>query len=148
MAQIRASRFSEDVRETVVYMMRKSRSGDELWLATESLQVIVGRPGYTRKRPLGKGTRRLASGKTITVKYGPCNRISRRTMQKRIDKAVAEGAIELILADNKWAELPDGSKEFRRSATYRILRENLVARETYEEWNAKKQASKKAARAA
>lgn len=153
--QIRASRFSEDVRELVVSMMRKSRSGEELWLAIEGLRVIVGRPNYTRRAgPTGR--RKLRNGRVIEVKYGPCDRISRRTVQKRLAKALEEQAIQRTYPENscvtclgkgraRCSHAAGEYHDFRRSATYAPLVENWTPRETWEQWNVKRQAERKTA---
>ncbi len=142
--KVRASRFSQDVIDTVVCLMKNNPAGDDMWLSTESLQVIAARPTYTRKRTGSSGTRRRADGKIIEVHYGPCHRVSRRTMQKRIDRAVEEKAIRVIWEANT-PKAKTGLEIHRPSATYAVIAENMIPRETWEEWNAKKQEAKRKA---
>ena len=116
-------------------MLAKNRFGDELWLSTESLQVMIGRICFRRK----SGT------DTLGRHLGSCEQVSRRTVQKWIDDAVTSGVIRELYPANVWVGR-ERARRFRRSATYELNPVKLVPAKSWDEWHAEKLAAKPAPR--
>src|SRR5258708_40044091 len=75
--QVRASTLAERHRNLIVAMLHKNRFGDELWMSTESICVVMGRVCYRREQ----------SGWGTHDKPRPlhrCAQISRRTVRRLI----------------------------------------------------------------
>lgn len=137
-AQVRASRLPERHKTLIVHMLAKNRFGDELWLSTESLQVMIGRICFRRKSGCDTLGRRL----------GSCEQVSRRTVQKWIDDAAPEdgsGPLRKVIDENSWVG-HGKARRFRRSATYELNPAKLVPAKSWDEWHAEKIAAKPAPR--
>lgn len=124
--QVRASTLAERHRNLIVAMLHKNRFGDELWMSTESICVVMGRVCYRRKQ----------SGWSTHEKprqlHG-CDQISRRAVQRLIDEVVSLGVLTQIYGDNELVPY-GGGKKFRHTATYRLNPDKLVARKTHDEY--------------
>lgn len=130
-AQVRGSTLAERHKTLIVHMLSKNRFGDELWLSTESLQVMIGRLCYRRKSGFDTRGRRL----------GPCDQAARRTVQRWIDDAVSSGVIAEVFPANVWVG-QGKARRFRRSATYELNPAKLAPAKTYDDWHAEKLAAK------
>jgi len=123
-AAVRASTLAERHRNLIVAMLHKNQFGDELWMSTESICVVMGRVCYRRK---------AAETDTRGRRLGPCETISRRAVQRLIDEAVALGVLAQVHGANE--QVPyGGGKKFRHTATYRLNASKLVPRKTHDEY--------------
>lgn len=123
-AQVRASTLAERHRNLIVAMLYKNRFGDELWMSTESVRVVMGRVCYRRKQePTDTKGRSLHD----------CEQISRRAVQRLIDEVVALGVLTQVYGDNEHVPYGGGTK-FRHTATYRLNPDKLVPRKTHEQY--------------
>lgn len=144
--QVRASDLALRHRDLIVAMMHRNRFGDELWMSTKSIAVVMGRKCHRKK----------AGKDTLGRKLGPCTEAHRRTVQRLIDELVycrecgsssnahpeghafvprvhGGGVLEEVYPANSRVRYR-GHLEFRRSATYRLNAYKLVPRLTYEEY--------------
>lgn len=125
-SQVRASTLAERHRNLIVAMLHKNRFGDELWMSTESICVVMGRVCYRRK----------TSGWSAHEKprqLHDCEQISRRAVQRLIDEVVTLGVLTQVYGDNEMVPY-GGGKKFRHTATYRLNPDKLVARKTHDEY--------------
>jgi len=123
-AQVRASTLAERHRNLIVAMLHKNRFGDELWMSTESVRVVMGRVCYRRKQePTDTKGRSLHD----------CEQISRRAVQRLIDEVVALGILTQVYGDNEHVPY-GGGRIFRHTATYRLNLDKLVPRKTYDQY--------------
>lgn len=125
-AQVRASTLAERHQCVIEAMMKKNRFGDELWLSTESIQVIIGKVNHRRKD---------SEEDTRGRKLSPCTQAHRRTIQRRIDEVVRLGVLEEKYPANSLVPFR-GHLEFRRSATYSLVPEKLTPRRTWDQYRA------------
>jgi hypothetical protein len=135
--QVRASDLIERHKRLIIAMLSKNRFGDDLWLSTESLQVIIGRVSRRRK---------TAGQDTRGRKLGNCERASRRAVQNWIDEAVRDEVLNPVYGPNVWVGRGPNHRVFRRSATYELNRAKLTRAETYDQWAARKRTSQPLAR--
>ena len=124
--QIRASTLAERHRNLLVAMLHKNRFGDELWMSTESICVVMGRVCYRRK----KGG---WSAHEKPRQLSDCEHISRRAVQRLIDEVVELGILTQLYGDNKLVPY-GGGKKFRHTATYRLNPDKLVPRKTHDQY--------------
>lgn len=133
-AQVRASCLPERLKTLLIHMLSKDRFGDALWLSTESLQVMIGRVCHRRKPGVDTLGRRL----------GPCDQVSRRSVQKWIDEAAPEdgtGVLIRVIDENSWVG-HGKARRFRRSATYELNPAKLIPAKSWDEYHAEKIAAK------
>jgi hypothetical protein len=148
-AQVRASTLAERHRNLIVAMLHKNRFGDELWMSTESICVVMGRVCVRRKK----------SGWSNHEKphqLHNCERISRRAVQRLIDELTycdrcgksssahssdhnfvprVEGGGVLDERYEANSHVPyGGGRIFRHTATYRLNPDKLAPRKTYNEY--------------
>jgi hypothetical protein len=121
---IRASTLAERHRNLLVAMLHKNRFGDELWMSTESICVVMGRVCYRRK---------IAETDTRGHKLSSCEQISRRAVQRLIDEVVSLGVLTQLYGDNEVVPY-GGGKKFRHTATYRLNPDKLAPRKTHDEY--------------
>jgi hypothetical protein len=137
-AQVRASTLAERHRNLIVAMLYKNRFGDELWMSTESVSVVMGRVCYRRK---------TAETDTRGRRLGSCERISRRAVQRLIDEVVTLGILTQVYDANRRVPYGGGEK-FRHTATYRLNPDKLVPRKTHEQYVEERDRGRAANRAA
>lgn len=121
---IRASTLAERHRNLLVAMLHKNRFGDELWMSTESICVVMGRVCYRRK---------IAETDSRGRKLSSCEQISRRAVQRLIDEVVSLGVLTQLYGDNEVVPY-GGGKKFRHTATYRLNPDKLAPRKTHDEY--------------
>ncbi len=112
-------------------MLSKNRLGLELWSSTERLQKIIG--GWVVRHKSGYDSR----GR----KLGPCEMVSRLTVQRWIDELERAGILVKIIPENTWVGQP-GNRKFRHTPTYKFCRENVHRAQTEAEWVEKKREAK------
>jgi hypothetical protein len=120
-ARVRASDLPSRLRELLVAFLSKNQFGDELWLSTESLRVIIGK---------------------VSVR---AEKISRRTVQYQIDKLVALEVLEELYPANSWVRY-NGETVIRHTATYKLNADKLKPRLSWGEWRQSMPVKKPAAR--
>jgi hypothetical protein len=120
-AQVRASDLPSRLRELLVAFLSKNQFGDELWLSTESLRVIIGKVSARAEK------------------------ISRRTVQYQIDKLVELTVLEEVYPANSWVSY-NGETVFRHTATYKLNADKLKSRLSWGEWRQSMPVKKPAAR--
>jgi hypothetical protein len=148
-AQVRASTLAERHRNLLAAMLHENRFGTELWMETNHIAVVMGRVCYRRKKTGW-------SNHEKPHKLSPCERASRRTVQRLIDdltycdtcgasaskhgqdhafvpRVEGGGVLDELYPAN--SRVPyGGGKRFRPSATYMLIREKLEPRQTSEEY--------------
>jgi hypothetical protein len=124
--QVRASTLTARHRDLIVAMLHKNRFGDELWMSTESIRVVMGRVCNRRKT-----TGWSAHQKPRQLHN--CEYIHRRTVQRLIDEVVSLGILTQVYGDNERVPY-GGGKKFRHTATYRLNPDKLVPRKTHDEY--------------
>ena len=129
---VRASDLPERYRTRLARLMEQFNfTGDELWMATESCQVAIGKV-YVRRKP---GTiTRTRQDREEKCELGPCEYASRRTVQRLLrDLVEVFGVLEVVYEANRWVPY-GGDTVFRHSRTYRLRPEKLQPQQTFREW--------------
>jgi hypothetical protein len=136
---VRASDLPERYRSRLARLMEQFNfTGDELWMATESCRIAIGRVCIRRKAGV---IVRVRKGREETCTLGPCKYISRRSVQRMLDDLVEVfGVLEVVYEANQWVPY-GGDVVFRHSRTYRLRAEKLKPQETFKEWRMQQKAA-------
>lgn len=137
--QVRASDLPERYRTRLARLMEQFNfTGDELWMATESCRVAIGKVCIRRKPGM---IVRMRQGREEKCELGPCEYASRRTVQRVLDDLVEVfGVLEVLYEANQWVPYA-GDVVFRHSRTYRLRAEKLKPQQTYKEWRMQQKAA-------
>jgi hypothetical protein len=136
---VRASDLPERYRTRLARLMEQFNfTGDELWMATDSCRVAIGKVCIRRKAGV---IVRMRQGREEKCELGPCDLISRRTVQRMLDELVEVfGVLEVLYEANQWVPY-GGDVVFRHSRTYRLRTEKLKPQQTYKQWRMQQKAA-------
>lgn len=136
---VRASTLPERYRSRLADLMEQFNfTGDELWMATDSCRIAIGKICFRRK----PGTiTRVRKGREEKCELGPCDVISRRSVQRLLYELVnVFQVLEVVYEANQWVPY-GGDVVFRHSRTYRLRAEKLTPRPTFKEWRMQQKAA-------
>jgi hypothetical protein len=136
---VRASTLPERYRERLATLMEQFNfTGDELWMATDSCQVAIGKVCFRRKPGVIVRTR---NGREEKCNLGPCDVISRRSVQRLLyELTEVFGVLKVVYEANQWVPYR-GDVVFRHSRTYKLQVEKLTPRPTFKEWRMQQKAA-------